>query len=321
MINFLKICFGKTVIGLIYYPWRAIEKLFRRSLGATSKSHYYIMLFFRFFFKTFPVIISFGNGLIKTPQTVKLRVDLCQNNQQWFFRLRGKYEIEWITLVAKGMESADSFIDIGSNIGLYAITISQAFPSKRVIAVEPLNENFLSLNENIKLNSLSNIKAIRAAVSNQEGGKTYFYPNPIHDGGGSVIKSPVYRTGDISIDAERFQKKNPKFCKEAEIKNIKLDEMIESHSVIKIDVEGAEVSVLESGKKSFQKGLIDMVVIEVLDETVDAVITLFDDLGFDCFALDYSHPLKVSDRLKWFVGNIYCLRRGSQLYGSLKGEI
>lgn len=90
-------------------------------------------------------------------------------------------------LIAKSMGNADSFIEIDSNIGLYAVTISQLFPHKKVIAVEPLNEN-------IKLNSLSNIKAIKATVSNQEGGETYFYPNPIHDCGGSVIKSPVYRT-------------------------------------------------------------------------------------------------------------------------------
>lgn len=72
------------------------------------------------------------------------------------------------------MGSADSFIDIDSNIGLYAVTISQLFPHKKVIAVEPLNENFLTLNENIKLNSLSNIKAIKATVSNQEGGEHIF---------------------------------------------------------------------------------------------------------------------------------------------------
>ena len=265
IINFLKVTFGKTVIGLIYYPWRTVEKLLGISFGANSKSHYYIMMFFRFFFSAFVVIIAFRNKLMKAPQTIGLRVDLCQNNQQWFFRLRDKYEIEWMKLIAKSMGSADSFIDIGSNIGLYAVTVAQLFPHKKVIAVEPLNENFLTLNENIKLNSLSNIKAIKATVSNQEGGKTYFYPNPIHDGGGSVIKSPVYRTGSISIDAESFQKKNPEFCKEFEIRNIKLDEIIDSQSVIKIDVEGAEVSVLESGKTCFKKGLVDMVVIEVLD--------------------------------------------------------
>lgn len=37
-------------------------------------------------------------------------------------------------------------------------------------------------------------------------------------------------------------------------------------------MEGAEVSVLESGKTCSKKGLVDMVVVEVLDETIDAVI-------------------------------------------------
>ena len=82
IINFLKVRFGKTVIGLIYYPLLTVEKLLGISFGANSKSHYYIMMFFRFFFSAFVVIIAFRNKLMKAPQTIGLRVDLCQNNQQ-----------------------------------------------------------------------------------------------------------------------------------------------------------------------------------------------------------------------------------------------
>lgn len=41
IINFLKVTFGKTVIGLIYYPWWTVEKMLGISFGANSKSHYY----------------------------------------------------------------------------------------------------------------------------------------------------------------------------------------------------------------------------------------------------------------------------------------
>lgn len=318
--NSLRILLGHIIIRLVYYPWHIVEKVLRRSLGADRKAHYYIMMVFRSLFKSFPVTIQYQNKLLNEPSYIKLRIDLCQNNQQWYFRLKGNYEMEWMKMIAIGMQKAETFVDIGSNVGVYAITIAQVFPDKKVIAVEPLEDNFASLSDNIKLNSLSNVKAMNAAISNCGNNKIKFYPNPIHDGGGAIIKGTVYRTGDVLINAEQYQRRNPVFKPEIEVDNIRIDHIVKSESVIKMDVEGAEISVLESGKNTFEQGLVDMMIIEVLDETIDKVISLLDVFGFDCYMQDMMKPIKIGERLDWFVGNIICLRRESSVAGKIKGS-
>lgn len=167
--NSLRILFGNAIIWTVYYSWRIVEKLLDKTLGAGTKSHYYIMMIFRFLFKSFLVNIKYENP-IDSGCNIELRVDLCQNNQQWYFRLKGRYELDCMKLIAGGMENAEVFADIGANVGVFAITIAQAFPAKRIIAVEPLRENLESLNGNIALNAICNVEALNAVISNTESG-------------------------------------------------------------------------------------------------------------------------------------------------------
>jgi FkbM family methyltransferase len=315
--NSLKILLGYTVIWLVYYTWRIIEKILGRTFGAGTNSHYYIMRIFRSLSSSFPVIIKYPNP-VNSDFNIKLLVDLCQNNQQWYFRLKGNYEREYIKMIASCMEKAEIFLDIGSNIGVFAITIAQAFPTKKIIAIEPLKENFKSLNRNMALNSIYNVETHNAVVSNSKSGKIKFYPNPIHDGGGSTIKRSFYRTGDVYVDVDQYQVTNSSFVPEIEIKSIKIDDVIKSKSVVKIDVEGAEVSVLESGRSVFNRGLVDLIIIEVLDETIDQVTHFLNGYGFNCFAQGMTTPIKIGTRLSRYIGNIICLRRVSPDYRFMK---
>lgn len=275
------------------------------------------MKLFRLLSKSFYVDIKYQNPL-HSSFNVKLQIDLCQNNQQWYFRLKNKYERECIQMISKGMRNADVFVDIGSNIGIYAITIAQVFPTKKVIAVEPLKENIMSLERNILLNSINNVEVYNAVVLNSKSKKAAFYPNPINDGGGSTIKGSFFRTGDVLVNSEQYQKDNVSFLPEIEIDSIRIDDIINSKSVIKIDVEGAEVSVLESGSNVFEHGLVDMMIIEVLDDTIDKAISILDNYGFDCFTQNMDVPIKAGTRLSWYVGNIICLRRKSREYKLLR---
>ena len=62
---------------------------------------------------------------------VKLQVDLYQNNQQWYFRLKGNYELELVKMIVREMMNADTFVDIGSKIGVYVKTIAQKLPDEK----------------------------------------------------------------------------------------------------------------------------------------------------------------------------------------------
>ena len=101
--NSLKILLGHATIWSVYYTWRITEKILGKTFGGVTKSHYYIMRIFRFLFGSFLVSIKYRNP-VNSDFNIKLLVDLCQNNQQWYFRLKGNYEREYIKMIASCME-------------------------------------------------------------------------------------------------------------------------------------------------------------------------------------------------------------------------
>ena len=311
--NSMKVLLAALGIGAFVLPWRIVQRLSGRRLPA--KDHYYIMQLFRFLFKRYYVWINYANPLAPGKK-VRLIVNLCENNQQWYFRQRGAYDLMEIRLVAEGMHSADVFIDVGANVGIYATTIAQAFTDKYVMAIEPLQKNFESLQANIAANGLTNCRAVQGAVSNA-GTPLRFYINPIHDGGGSLIAPTVFRTGDVVIDVQSYQEKHPEFRDWVEVKTFPLDEMLSQKSVLKIDVEGAEVDVLHSGYNVLKAGLVDLMVVEVLQETVDEVVQLVDELEFDSFLLPEYVAVTLGTQLPWFARNIVCVKRNTPVHATI----
>jgi FkbM family methyltransferase len=122
------------------------------------------------------------------------------------------------------------FVDVGSNVGIFSIIGSQVF--KNVHSFEPVKENYLNLQNNIKINNTKNIKAYNCALgSKSEYGQIVL--NKFNSGGSKV-------------------KKNKKID-ENSIKIINLDKLnIKNVSLIKIDVEGSELDVLKGSKNTIR---------------------------------------------------------------------
>lgn len=232
-----------------------------------------------------------------------LKLDLSQNTQAWLYRSRGFYELEWIRALAAGLKQADCFVDVGAHVGVFALTLAQIFPEKKVIAVEAYFKNYELLVENIRLNGLQNVEARFGAAALTDG-KAPFYINPINEGGGSLLPMNEYKTGGILLEAAAFKKRHPDFVSRVEVPTFRLDSLIAQKSVVKIDVEGSETDVLTSGENAFKKGLLDMVVMEVGSESGAAVSEWLRRRNFDCKSSDIS-----------FGGSMFiALRRGSQAH-------
>ena len=274
------------------------------------------MKVFRAFTHHYPVTIRYPNPICVDQRAITLRLDLCEDNQQWYFRLGDAYEREWMKTINLAMGSAGSFIDVGSNIGVFALAVAQAYPDKRVIAIEPLLSNYTKLEENIRANGLSNIEPLRAAVAEQND-PIQFYVNPIHDGGGSIIRPKEYLTGDVRINAASYQARHPQFVPDMEVSGLPLDDIVDMPSVLKIDVEGAEVIVLKSGLKTLKSGLVDLLVVEVINESIGETVRLLDDAGFDCFLYGQASPITDDFQFRRRLGNVLCLRRQSSIDDSV----
>ena len=316
-LNSFKTVAGRAGIGAFRFLWYAIRIMKQGNVPA--KEHYYIMRLFRSLFRSYQVRIAYPNPLAPGHK-LRLRLNLCENSHQWYFRERGSYDALEIGLIGEAMSKADMFLDIGANIGIYATTIAQAYPPKQIAAFEPLPRNFQNLQANIAANGLGNCRPRQCAVSGA-GKPLPFFVNPIHDGGGSLNNPGVYRTGDVLLDAKAYQAQHPEFQSFIEVETLPLDDVITMKSVLKIDVEGAEVDVLRSGFKKLKEGLVDFMAVEILEETGDEVVTLAQELGFDSFLLPDLVPMKAGMELPWFVRNIVCVKRNTDMHRDILRRI
>ena len=84
--------------------------------------------------------------------------------------LYGRREIDHYIMLHEILKPGMKILDIGANIGYYAIMESIAIgPSGKVTAFEPMIENIETLKRNVKLNGLGNIEVIHGAVSKSTG--------------------------------------------------------------------------------------------------------------------------------------------------------
>lgn len=272
------------------------------------------MRLFRLFGRRFPVVMTAANP-VAGAHALSLSLDLCQNHEV-YLRGRGRYEAEWIRLVAAGMADAERFVDVGANVGAYSLAIGQAFSDRHVIAVEPLPAAAAALARGIELNGLHNVTLVRGVVADAEGPVT-FHVNPLSDGGGSLAPFAEYRTGDVTVDASAYRARHRDFAAALTVDARPLDSLVDVRAVVKVDVEGAEEAVLRSGTRALAKGLVDLLVVEVQTETFAPVVRLLDELDFDCFLYGRRRPLRRDDvaALPYRVGNLLCLRRGSAAHG------
>lgn len=157
-------------------------------------------------------------------------------------------------IIHKGMTVAD----VGAHIGYLSLEMSRLVGVKgKVYAFEPDKENYDLLKKNIEINNVRNIVAEGKAVSNKTG-----YVNFLSSGDSQrrrmVSTNNLYRSNDIVIV--------PSITLNDYFKNIRLD-------VVKIDVEGAELRVLEESTEVLKRNVNIKLIIEFC-------ISQFSDYGY-----------------------------------------
>src|SRR4051812_2417116 len=93
----------------------------------------------------------------------------CHLSFQLFWRGINYYEPFTRTVIEMLTASRELFLDVGANIGFFALVAAKLNPRLRVVAFEPNPKMFTVLSEHKRLNELSNLTAEPLAVSNRNG--------------------------------------------------------------------------------------------------------------------------------------------------------
>lgn len=125
-------------------------------------------------------------------------------------------------------------VDVGANIGFFTIKFAQWVGEQgRVIAIEPDLENFATLTAKIAAAGLERRVQLHQAAAAAENGSVPFQRNELHPGDHRITRSPE----GIMVPA-------------VTIDDLVAEAGARSISLVKIDVQGAEMLVLEGAKRT-----------------------------------------------------------------------
>ena len=131
-------------------------------------------------------------------------------------------------LIAALLEPGMTFIDIGANVGVYSLFVSQRTAgAARVVALEPHPRTFAKLDFNCRCNGFGRITRLNAGVAAEAGEMTLY-----SDGGGNI--------GNASLLAAVGNGREEVRVAVRPLAQILKEEEIERIDLMKIDVEGYE---------------------------------------------------------------------------------
>jgi FkbM family methyltransferase len=151
----------------------------------------------------------------------------------------GSYEPESLAIIRALLKPGTDAVDIGANIGALTVGMAEAAAPGRVLAIEPSAASFNRLSRNLQLNGCSNVKAYPIALGDRTGWGQL--APPIAHRAGDHKLSPAPAEGSASL--------------------VQLDTLdavcAREHltpTLLKLDVEGAEWSVLRGAERALASG-------------------------------------------------------------------
>jgi FkbM family methyltransferase len=180
---------------------------------------------------------------------------------------RGEFH-DWDTakFITKFLRAGDSFVDVGANIGLY--TLPAAAKKARVVAVEPSAKNRSRLEENLAVNGLTSVKIEACALGETVGEMAFCDADALAhvELAGNGPRVPV-RTLDSILP-------------EGEI------------SLLKVDVEGFELSVFKGAERAMRAGYLPVILFEMNHSYERYGVTEAEIFGFFAVARLSNRPLR-----------------------------
>lgn len=220
-----------------------------------------------FFFK----VLHGFRGYPRKVGTQNFRFD--ESLRRWNFD--GEEEVR--LAIFEHLDKDDTAIDIGANFGMHTLIMADRVGGDgRVLAFEPVTANLDLLRRNVSLNQFDDrVKIVESAISDIPDDHLKM----------TMMSDALEPSAAISVKQDESQQT-------IEVQNQSLDAAAEKDNwsgncFVKIDVEGAELSVLRSGEQ-FLKSVRPSLLIEVHDyalpqfgASTEEVYAFLEDHGYD----------------------------------------
>jgi FkbM family methyltransferase len=214
-------------------------------------------------------VFQFANGV---------RMVLYKDNKLSYEIFHG-FELDEIDFVNRFLQQGDTFIDIGTNVGLFSLHASAIVgESGKVISFEPSSATIRRLEENIALNRCTNIEVVPKGLSSSVGTLELVVAGNGYDAFNSFATPSM---GDIT-DREKVEVTTlDTFAALRKIapKDVKL---------MKIDVEGWELHVLKGGEVFFNHDDAPVLLVEFTETNAKNAGTSCIELGRSLQELGYT---------------------------------
>jgi FkbM family methyltransferase len=170
------------------------------------------------------------------------------------------YEVELVQYLKKNLRPGMACIDAGANVGYFTLLMAKRVgPQGLVISFEPTQNTMDILQQNIRLNGLGNVVAVKLALSDYNGAMQFHEGPPGYE---------VYNSAKPIVHPSAEEK----YFTVTSTECATLDDYLASRNIsridiIKIDVEGAELSVLRGMEKTLQANPHARLIVEFAEQT------------------------------------------------------
>jgi FkbM family methyltransferase len=194
-----------------------------------------------------------GHAVISQAGPARRRFRMRLSWRGHMYYVVGFYEPELIRTLEQHLKKGDGCIDVGGHVGYLSIIMAHLVgPQGRVVTFEPVPENYAALVENIEINNLRNATPECAAVGETEGTMELICTQGERLSWTASAKGYSSPTDDIRIS----------------VPVVSLDKYLQSNrlkpSLIKIDVEGAELLVLRGARRTLRE-VRPLILVEIHD--------------------------------------------------------
>lgn len=200
---------------------------------------------------------------------------------------RGRYERAETDFLKSVFHDGDIFIDVGANRGWFSLILAEQSPGGRVFAFEPIPSTFQGLKDNVELNDLKNIEPICMGMFDRADELNFLFAKDAS--GATSLKLAGQSRGHAKLQ-------------EITCPTTTLDAFCTSRnlipSLIKVDIEGAELMVAQGGREILAHTPI--LLMELLrkwarefDYHPNDVFALLEAYGYEAWVFSLENPGKL----------------------------